>query len=304
MSVLFCDLVGFTAASEGADPEDELELWPWEGPAASLAASEEGIEFCQRRGITSLAAAIAVQNLTFLADLGRTAEVLDRAEVLAEQGEVMGDLGISIEARVTSLRAATRSGSRTGQTLDRARELCELARPTKEPQSIAPVYAAAAEALLVYGRTADARGLLEEIVRVLGAPVDPYHVANLPSLVRCALHLGETDLGDALITGAQALTPQAGYVLETCRAQVLEGRGDHERAAATYLDAASSWEHHGTVPEQAYALLGRGRCLAAIADPAAEEQLRRAAELFSSIGYRPALAEAEALIAQLTPSAS
>ena len=281
-----------------------LELWPWEGPGASLIASEEGIDFCRRRGITSMAAAIAVQNLTFLADRGRTGEVLDRAEVLAEQGEAMGDVGISIEARVTSLRAATRSGSRTDQMLDRARELCELARPTKEPQSIAPVYAAAADAFLVHERTADARRLLEEIVRVLGAPVDPYHVANLPSLVRCALQLGEPELSDALITGAQALTPQAGYVLTTCKAQVLEGRGDHERAAATYLDAASGWERHGNLPEQAYALLGQGRCLAAIADPAAEEPLRRAAELFSSIGYRPALAETEALIAQVTPLAS
>ena len=72
----------------------------------------------------------------------------------------------------------------------------------------------------------------------------------------------------------------------------------------TYLAASSGWEHHGNVPEQAYALLGRGRCLVARADPAAEQQLRQAAELFSSMGYRPALAEAEALIARTTPLAS
>ena len=66
-----------------------LELWPWEGPAAALTASEEGIDFCHRRGITSMGLAIAVQNLTFLGDRGRTAEVLDRAELLAEQGETL-----------------------------------------------------------------------------------------------------------------------------------------------------------------------------------------------------------------------
>lgn len=58
--------------------------------------------------------------------------------------------------------------------------------------------------------------------------------------------------------------------------------------------------HHGTVPEQAYALLGQGRCLVALEDPAAEEPLRQAAELFSSMGYRPALAETNALLEQTT----
>ena len=47
----------------------------------------------------------------------------------------------------------------------------------------------------------------------------------------------------------------------------------------------------GNVPERAYALLGQGRCLLALGDPAAEQPLREAAELFSSMGYRPALAE-------------
>lgn len=89
-------------------------------------------------------------------------------------------------------------------------------------------------------------------------------------------------------------------MLESCKAQLVEGRGDHESAAEVYLEAASGWEHHGTVPEQAYALLGQGRCLVALEDPAAEEPLRQAAELFSSMGYRPALADTEALIAQTT----
>ena len=63
-------------------------------------------------------------------------------------------------------------------------------------------------------------------------------------------------------------------------------------------------EHHGNVPEQAYALLGHGRCLVALGDPAAGEPLRQAAEMFSSMGYRPALAETEALISQTTALAS
>jgi hypothetical protein len=50
------------------------------------------------------------------------------------------------------------------------------------------------------------------------------------------------------------------------------------------------------VPERAYALLGQGRCLAALGKPEAEEPLREARELFASMGYKPALAETEALL--------
>jgi hypothetical protein len=37
----------------------------------------------------------------------------------------------------------------------------------------------------------------------------------------------------------------------------------------------------------AYALLGQGRCLAALGKPEAEEPLREAKELFASMGYGP-----------------
>jgi class 3 adenylate cyclase len=46
------------------------------------------------------------------------------------------------------------------------------------------------------------------------------------------------------------------------------------------------------------ALLGRGRCLAALARADAEEPLREARELFASMGHKPALAEAEALLGE------
>ena len=51
-------------------------------------------------------------------------------------------------------------------------------------------------------------------------------------------------------------------------------------------------------PERAYALLGQGRCLAALGKPAAEAPLREACELFSTMGYKPALAKTKALLAE------
>ena len=69
-------------------------------------------------------------------------------------------------------------------------------------------------------------------------------------------------------------------------------------AAELYRDAAARWQRFGNVPERAYALLGQGRCLAALGKRHAKEPLREARSLFASMGYKPALAETKALLEQ------
>ena len=44
--------------------------------------------------------------------------------------------------------------------------------------------------------------------------------------------------------------------------------------------------------------LGQGRCLLALNRPGAEQPLREARDLFAAMGYKPALAETEALLEQ------
>ena len=80
--------------------------------------------------------------------------------------------------------------------------------------------------------------------------------------------------------------------------------GDHTGAATLYAEAAARWQEFGNVPERAYALLGQGRCLLALDDPTAREPLSRARELFSAMGYRPALTDTEALLDRVTAAAS
>ncbi|MBA3381013.1 MAG: hypothetical protein H0T97_03980, partial [Actinobacteria bacterium] len=82
-----------------------------------------------------------------------------------------------------------------------------------------------------------------------------------------------------------------------CRAQLAEAAGEQANADVLYVDAAERWRELGNVPERAYALLGQGRSLAALGKPEAEAPLREARELFASMGYKPALAETEALLA-------
>ena len=71
-----------------------------------------------------------------------------------------------------------------------------------------------------------------------------------------------------------------------------------------YADAAQRWRTFGNVPERAYSLLGHGRCQLALGDTGADVPLTEARDLFASMGYKPTLAEIEALLAQTAAAAS
>jgi len=116
--------------------------------------------------------------------------------------------------------------------------------------------------------------------------------------MRTTLALADRELGARLTDGVEPRTPLAEHALTACRAQLAEAAGEHAQAAILYADAATRWQEFGNAPERAYALLGQGRCLAALGRADAEEPLREARELFASMGYKPALAETEALLAQ------
>ena len=51
-----------------------------------------------------------------------------------------------------------------------------------------------------------------------------------------------------------------------------------------------------------HALLGQGRCLCGLGRPEAELPLCEARDLFAAMGYKPALAETEALLEQAAPA--
>ena len=104
--------------------------------------------------------------------------------------------------------------------------------------------------------------------------------------------------------GVEPRTPLVEHALCACRAEQAEAAGDHAEAVALYAEAAERWRTFGNVPERAYALLGQGRCLAALGQPEAQKPLREARELFASMGYRPALAETDALLERTTAAAS
>jgi hypothetical protein len=106
------------------------------------------------------------------------------------------------------------------------------------------------------------------------------------------------------VRGLEPRYPLEEHALCAARAQLAEHTGDLTEAASLYAEAAERWREFGNVPEHAYALLGQGRCLLALGRPGTEKPLSEARHLFAMMGYKPAVAETEALLEQLAAAPS
>jgi class 3 adenylate cyclase len=268
----------------------------YDGPEAAIAVAREGVEFSGRRGIAGVKLWIGAQLLSYLAAAGRPTEALAESGPLAAQLEASGSIAwinvLSAQLRLLAERGEPERGAGD------AERLAAAAHDTAEAQQISTGLAAAARMLLARGRHDEAHALLVELERTSGVRGDANVAKNLPELTRCALAVGDAALARRLLDGVEPLTPIHEHALCAARAQLAEAAGDHARAAALFAEAAERWRGFGNVPERAYALLGQGRCLAAGGKEEADEPLRKARELFTSIGYKPALAETEALLGE------
>jgi predicted ATPase/class 3 adenylate cyclase len=271
--------------------------WPYEGPAVALELCSEGIEFCDRRGIAEIALTIAATRLPFLAACGRSEDALADAQPVAEQAEAAGDVNL-ILARSVQLSLLGKRGE--GAEAAVAEQLVATARETGEPQHMARGFAAAAQLMLAGGDNEQAKALLEELERTPGTRNDSDYAAHLPELVRCACALRDAPLASRLIAGVEPRTPLQQNALGACRAAIAEAAGDHGPAADAYAEVATQWRQFGDLPELADALLGQGRCLVARGSLGADGPLSEARDLFTAMGYAPALNEIDTLLRRAT----
>ncbi|HEY3069550.1 MAG TPA: adenylate/guanylate cyclase domain-containing protein [Gaiellaceae bacterium] len=269
---------------------------PLEGPARSLSEFEEGIAFCEQRGLVESAWQLEANCPGLLWELGRPEEALERAARLVAAFEASGDKYALIEVRAVELAICLVRGEQ--RVHEDADWLVETARKigTRDINVIGLSSASAAFAAEAPER---ARALLAELEHSTGAPETPYYARELPRMLRTALAVGDFALAKRLAESLEPRYPLDKHALCAARAQLAEHAGDHAEAASLYANAAERWQEFGNVAERAYALLGQSRCLHALGRPGAEEPLREARELFASMGYKPALAEAEALLEQI-----
>jgi class 3 adenylate cyclase len=298
-------LVERGAGRDAAILQNNLALarYPLQGPALSLAAFEEGIAFCKERGLLEAASLLESNCPGLLAELGRLDEALQRAARLATALEDRGNRHPLIELRSVELAARLARGE-PDTSAAAADWLAETSRASNAVDMLVIALAPAATAALSEGRPDTTSTLLGELERTAGTRATSYYARQLPAMLRTAYAAGDPPLARRLTDGLELRYPLDAHALCSARAQHAEQAGDHGAATTLYADAAAGWRKFGNVPEHAYALLGQGRCLLSAKDPAAEQPLRGARDLFAAMGYRPAVAETEGLLDQMTRAPS
>ena len=273
----------------------------YEGPQAALDALREAIAFCERRGVAEFALNTRAASLYALAELGQTQEALGAIGPLADRIQAAGDIAFT-NWRGLQLQLLAECGA--SDHAPDPEELVTAARDIGLRSVIAPALAAAAQLLLAQRQPEQAKALLRELDELDATQADLAGTSQLPSLLRVVLALEDVPLAQRFATGINPVAPLEEHVLATSRAQLAEAAGEHADAARLYHEAVERWHQFGNVPERAYALLGQGRCLAALGQADAEQPLREARELFASMGYKPALGETEALLGETEAAAS
>jgi class 3 adenylate cyclase len=276
-----------------------IARYPLQGPASSLASFEQAIAFCEQRGLAKTGVILQADCPGLLVELGRPEEALELAGRVAATAEASGSTWIVIWVRALELATNLARGELMAVS-GRADWLVETVRAALEPDVTVEALTAAAAARRATAAPELASALLAELEQTPGARMTTYYARQLAAMLRTALGAGDPSLAERLTEGLEPVYPLREHALCAARAQLTEHAGNHTDAAVLYGEAAEHWHQFGNVPERAYALLGQGRCLLALGDAGAEEPLRQAAELFGSMGYRPALAETEALLEQTT----
>jgi class 3 adenylate cyclase/tetratricopeptide (TPR) repeat protein len=286
------------AGQDAATLQNNLAIvrYPLEGPGRSLADFEQGIVFCEQRGLVQVAALLESNCAGLLVELGRPEEALERVERFARALEASGDTHSLIEVRAAELAIRLARGEPEASSVE-ADWLVETARAIGAVDLVVLGLAVAA-ALLAAKAPERAAALLAELELWAGARQTPYYARHLAGMLRTALAAGDPELATRLADGLESRYPLDQHALCAARAQLAEHAGNHAQAATLYAQAAERWQQFGNVPEHAHALLGQGRCLLALGETSAGKPLRQARELFGQMGYKPALAETESLLAQ------
>jgi hypothetical protein len=302
MNAALAALVEQGAGRDAAILQNNLAIarFPFEGPARSLGACEEGIAFCVQRGLAGAAAQLESNFPILLAELGRTDEVFVSVDRLTAALVESGDMHALTEVRAVELATSMARGE-LEDAAARADWLSEVARTIRAADILVIALASAATALAAQAPKR-AHSLLAEIEARTGTRETPYYSRQLPQMVRVALAGNDTKLAHRLVERLEPRYPLEKHALHTARAQLAEHAGETAQAARLYGEAATAWHEFGVVPERAHCLLGEGRSLLAHGRPEAGRRLREARELFAAMGYKPALAEAEGLLGETAAS--
>jgi len=281
-----------------------VALWSIEGPSAALHVYREGIAFAEGRGIDEMALGMSASSRDPLLDVGSFEEILEAADGIAARLEAAGNMQDLLQVRWTQARVRTLRGE-AHQVSSLMEWAVGSALGSGTPEWIAPTLATAAMVRVASNDHEGATDLLEQADRTPHVRETPYYPAYLPTMVRAAVQAGVVPLAEPRGGGFEPVYPYQEHALSSAQAILAEARGSPERAVERYGEAARRWESFGVVPERAFALLGRGRCLVGLHRTAeAGRSLREALHAFGALGARPYVEETNRLLEEATALSS
>ena len=268
-----------------------------EGPAAAIVGCDAAIVLAEARGIESMARGFRGERIAMLVEAGRLTETLAESEGVLEELEATGNAWMMARTRAAWARAQCETGA-----VDQAIVLAERAVAGDTDSLALWLYdgmlaASVAQVRIAAGRSEEARALLAQISPARTS-FGGFGALRLPHLTRCDLAVGDIATAEQRCQNFVPLFQNHATGLQTAWAQVAEARGEFRPAAEAFGQASEQWRASGSALEQAYAVLGAGRCLVALGDAAADERLHEARRLFLGMGAGPRVEECDALLGQ------
>jgi class 3 adenylate cyclase/tetratricopeptide (TPR) repeat protein len=253
------------------------------GVREGLAQLDEAVEFSRSRGLKDPEMWQRGERLQPLYHLGEWDELRREADDVLAWDEASGGGQVGTLVRVYLAHVLVHSGA-VADAAAHVEALLPKARESGDPQVLVPGLTAAA--LVEAARGADTHALehvreLEPLTRDKSAWRD--YCLVWP--VRIAAAAGDVELAQAYLDVPEIDSAWNRSARVAARALFAEAAGREDEAASLYREAAERWQAYGSVVEQAYALLGLGRCGDA-------KGLRGGQAIFARLGASPVLAQA------------
>jgi hypothetical protein len=271
-----------------------VDRWGMLGPEAALATYSDGMIFAAQRRLDRAADNIRASRLQATLETGRLAEAYADAEALLpalrQSGSFLIVECLAIQARIRYEQGLSGSGP--------AQAALAQARQIGSPDVMASAGLSSALTSLAAGDRAAAVDVLVELAELASlAPLaeSPEFAPRLPALVRCAVAVGEPEVGRRLSALLEPSLLVRRHACTTAQALLAQADGDLASAEEGLVEAVSCWDSFGNRLEHAYALLAlagnrHARGLAS------EEPARAAYTAFSAMGAARGAGQAAALL--------
>jgi class 3 adenylate cyclase/tetratricopeptide (TPR) repeat protein len=256
----------------------------FESLRAGLDTWDDGIAFARARGITYAEMWCRGERLRALYHLGSWGELEREADKVLRWVEEHGGGQLEVFAHLWLAEMFVHRGSLTSAGAHVV-ALLPRARESGDPQVVVPGLATAALVASARGDEAQALEYVSELEATTRGASVVWRSLCLAWPARIAAAAGELELAGAFLEGSQHASAWDGCARPAARAALAEADGRLDEATKLYREAAELWERYGSVVEQAYALLGLGRCGDAKA-------LRDGQAIFDGLGASPVLARA------------